>query len=63
MVVHVWKQRRIGCWRRTLIYTALPRGTFQRRGDVAVLQQRMVGQDLSAVGAGGQEVQHVPHAD
>ncbi len=42
---------------------ALPRGVFEGGGNVALLQQRVVGENLSAVGAGGQQVEHVTDAD
>ncbi len=42
---------------------ALPRRVFERGDDVAFLKQRIIGEDFRAIGAGGQQVQHVLHAD
>jgi hypothetical protein len=42
---------------------ALSRRIFKRGGNVAGLQQRIVGEDFLTVGAGGQQIEHVLDAD
>lgn len=42
---------------------ALPRRIFERGGNVSVFQQRMIGKDFFAAGAGGQQIEHVFDTD
>ena len=42
---------------------ALPCGIFEGGSDVTILQQRIIGEDLGAIGVGGKQVEHVTDAD